>query len=143
MSKLMFSTKALYEEIKKELNISFNCFYSHLEYLYYNGCISYPNTNAKTISPFFNDFEFFSNEDFEKLKIKKPECFDFERRNNHNPLFPFKLNYVFNKEDIFTEEFSEFGKEDFNNPMFGKKLNHLEFIYQKLVETTKLVLEII
>ena len=63
--------------------------------------------------------------------------------NNHNPLFPFKLNYVFNKEDIFTEEFSEFGKKDFNNPMFGKKLNHLEFIYQKLVERTKLVLEII
>lgn len=142
MNKLMFNKNTLYKEITadSQINISFELFYAHLEYLYYKNYISYPNTVSEKIG-IFNDFPFISNEKYEQLKNNKPNCFDFKKENNHNPLVVFMLNQD-PQEAIFTEEYSEFKKEDFNNSIFGEKLLYLKQIYLKLEERTKMVLDI-
>lgn len=139
----IFNTESLYEKIfnNSKINISHELFYSHLEYLYYKGYISYPNTISQKF-PITNDFKFISNEKYELLKNKKPEYFDFNKENNHIPLVAFILNQNIT-EDIFTEEYSEFSKEDFNNPMFGERLLYLNQIYSEIEKQTKNVLEII
>lgn len=142
MNKLMFNTNSLYEEIvnNNQIDISFELFYAHLEYLYYKNYISYPNTVSQKIS-IFNNFPFISDKKYEQLKNKKPNCFDFKKENNHNPLVVIMLNQN-PTEDIFTEEYSEFEKADFNNPIFGEKLLYLNLIYLKIEERTKMVLEV-
>ena len=81
MMKLMYNKNTLYKELleNKEINISFELFYAHLEYLYYNSLISYPNTIAEKLST-FNFFNFISNEKYEILKQKQPNLFDFEMK---------------------------------------------------------------
>ena len=81
MTKLMYNKNTLYKDLleNKEINISFELFYAHLEYLYYNSLISYPNTIAEKLST-FNFFNFISNEKYETLKQKQPNLFDFEMK---------------------------------------------------------------
>ena len=144
MMKLMYNKNTLYEELleNKEINISFELFYAHLEYLYYNSLISYPNTIAEKLST-FNFFNFISNEKYETLKQKQPNLFDFEMKNNHSPLYILKLDKINIEEAIFTEEHCEFKKEDYNNPVFDEKLLFLNIIYSKIENRTKEILGII
>lgn len=141
MLKLFFNTETLYKDIKKEVNISFDLYYAHLEYLRYKGYITYPNTVSEKLS-LYNDLDFISNEKFENLKKEKPEYFDLENKNNHNPLLALKLNGVFHKEAIYLEEYNEFNNENYYNRMSKEKLSHLNLIYSKIVERTKLLLNV-
>ncbi len=144
MMKLMYNKNTLYKELleNKEINISFELFYAHLEYLYYNSLISYPNTIAEKLST-FNFFNFISNEKYETLKQKQPNLFDFEMKNNHSPLYILKLDKINIEEAIFTEEYCEFKKEDYDNPVFDEKLLFLNIIYSKIENRTKEILGII
>ena len=144
MTKLMYNKNTLYKDLleNKEINISFELFYAHLEYLYYNSLISYPNTIAEKLST-FNFFNFISNEKYETLKQKQPNLFDFEMKNNHNPLYILKLDKINIEEAIFTEEYCEFKKEDYDNPVFDEKLLFLNIIYSKIENRTKEILGII
>ena len=144
MTKLMYNKNTLYKELlkNKEINISFELFYAHLEYLYYNSLISYPNTIAEKLST-FNFFNFISNEKYETLKQKQPNLFDFEMKNNHSPLYILKLDKINIEEAIFTEEYCEFKKEDYDNPVFDEKLLFLNIIYSKIENRTKEILGII
>ena len=144
MMKLMYNKNTLYKELleNKEINISFELFYAHLEYLYYNSLISYPNTIAEKLST-FNFFNFISNEKYEILKQKQPKLFDFEMKNNHSPLYILKLDKINIEEAIFTEEYCEFKKEDYDNPVFDEKLLFLNIIYSKIENRTKEILGII
>src|SRR5574344_1140606 len=144
MTKLMYNKNTLYKDLleNKEINISFELFYAHLEYLYYNSLISYPNTIAKKLST-FNFFNFISNEKYEILKQKQPNLFDFEMKNNHSPLYILKLDKINIEEAIFTEEYCEFKKEDYDNPVFDEKLLFLNIIYSKIENRTKEILGII
>ncbi len=144
MMKLMYNKNTLYKELleNKEINISFELFYAHLEYLYYNSLISYPNTIAEKLST-FNFFNFISNEKYEILKQKQPNLFDFEMKNNHSPLYILKLDKINIEEAIFTEEHCEFKKKDYDNPMFDEKLLFLNIIYSKIENRTKEILGII
>lgn len=144
MMKLMYNKNTLYKELleNKEINISFELFYAHLEYLYYNSLISYPNTIAEKLST-FNFFNFISNEKYETLKQKQPNLFDFEMKNNHSPLYILKLDKINIEEAIFTEEYCEFKKEDYDNPLFDEKLLFLNIIYSKIENRTKEILGII
>ena len=138
MMKLMYNKNTLYKELleNKEINISFELFYAHLEYLYYNSLISYPNTIAEKLST-FNFFNFISNEKYETLRQKQPNLFDFEMKNNHSPLYILKLDKINIEEAIFTEEYCEFKKEDYDNPVFDEKLLFLNIIYSKIENRTK------
>ncbi len=140
----MYNKNTLYKELleNKEINISFELFYAHLEYLYYNSLISYPNTIAEKLST-FNFFNFISNEKYETLKQKQPNLFDFEMKNNHSPLYILKLDKINIEEAIFTEEYCEFKKEDYDNPVFDEKLLFLNIIYSKIENRTKEILGII
>lgn len=144
MMKLMYNKNTLYKDLleNKEINISFELFYAHLEYLYYNSLISYPNTIAEKLST-FNFFNFISNEKYETLKQKQPNLFDFEMKNNHSPLYILKLDKINIEEAIFTEEYCEFKKEDYDNPVFDEKLLFLNIIYSKIENRTKEILGII
>lgn len=144
MTKLMYNKNTLYKDLleNKEINISFELFYAHLEYLYYNSLISYPNTIAEKLST-FNFFNFISNEKYETLKQKQPNLFDFEMKNNHSPLYILKLDKINIEEAIFTEEYCEFKKEDYDNPVFDEKLLFLNIIYSKIENRTKEILGII
>ena len=144
MMKLMYNKNTLYKELleNKEINISFELFYAHLEYLYHNSLISYPNTIAEKLST-FNFFNFISNEKYETLKQKQPNLFDFEMKNNHSPLYILKLDKINIEEAIFTEEYCEFKKEDYDNPVFDEKLLFLNIIYSKIENRTKEILGII
>lgn len=140
----MYNKNTLYKDLleNKEINISFELFYAHLEYLYYNSLISYPNTIAEKLST-FNFFNFISNEKYETLKQKQPNLFDFEMKNNHSPLYILKLDKINIEEAIFTEEYCEFKKEDYDNPVFDEKLLFLNIIYSKIENRTKEILGII
>lgn len=144
MMKLMYNKNTLYKELlkNKEINISFELFYAHLEYLYHNSLISYPNTIAEKLCT-FNFFNFISNEKYEILKQKQPNLFDFEMKNNHSPLYILKLDKINIEEAIFTEEHCEFKKEDYDNPVFDEKLLFLNIIYSKIENRTKEILGII
>ena len=144
MTKLMYNKNTLYKDLleNKEINISFELFYAHLEYLYYNSLISYPNTIAEKLST-FNFFNFISNEKYETLKQKQPNLFDFVMKNNHSPLYILKLDKINIEEAIFTEEYCEFKKEDYDNPVFDEKLLFLNIIYSKIENRTKEILGII
>ena len=144
MTKSMYNKNTLYKDLleNKEINISFELFYAHLEYLYYNSLISYPNTIAEKLST-FNFFNFISNEKYETLKQKQPNLFDFEMKNNHSPLYILKLDKINIEEAIFTEEYCEFKKEDYDNPVFDEKLLFLNIIYSKIENRTKEILGII
>ena len=144
MTKSMYNKNTLYKDLleNKEINISFELFYAHLEYLYYNSLISYPNTIAEKLST-FNFFNFISNEKYETLKQKQPNLFEFEMKNNHSPLYILKLDKINIEEAIFTEEYCEFKKEDYDNPVFDEKLLFLNIIYSKIENRTKEILGII
>ena len=126
MMKLMYNKNTLYKELleNKEINISFELFYAHLEYLYFNSLISYPNTIAEKLST-FNFFNFISNEKYETLKQKQPNLFDFEMKNNHSPLYILKLDKINieegNKEkadEIEAAAGQELGKENWEKKKF-------------------------
>lgn len=134
----MYDTEGLYKEVIKTIEMDYELFYSHLEYLYYDGSISYPRTKATKLHV-QNDFKYLSKNEYEFLKFKKPYLIDFEGMNNHSPLVAFKLDKTY-KTEVFTEKDSEFTKEDFYNKIFDEKLKHLDFIYSKIEQRTKTVI---
>jgi hypothetical protein len=136
----LYSTDSLFKEVLNNIEINYDTYYSHLEYLYSTGMISYPRTKSESVSADYGlNSSHINEKDFKKLKSKRSYAIDWDKWNNHSPL----TSYIKHKVDIdraaiFTEENSEFGGMDITSEKarYGEELKHLNLIFSLIQDRT-------